>query len=90
MLPAVLAGGSTCPRTYLRHFRTSRFEAMRTFRKCITEFVLQPASPPARFQSHLWRWPVRIETAIEYLGITPEEYSMLFQGTGARCLAASG
>ena len=70
-------------RTYLRHFRTSRFEAMRTFRKCITEFVLQPASPPAEFQSQLWRWPVRIETAIEYLGITPEEYAMLFQGTSA-------
>ena len=68
-------------RTYLRQFRTSRFEEMRTFRKCITEFVLDPISPPAGFQSYLWRLPVRIETAIEYLGITLEEYAMLFQGT---------
>ena len=68
-------------RTYLRHFRTSRFEEIRTFRKCITEFVLDPISPPTGFQSYLWRLPARIETAIEYLGITPEEYTMLFQGT---------
>ncbi|HKM54287.1 MAG TPA: hypothetical protein VJY33_12830, partial [Isosphaeraceae bacterium] len=68
-------------RTYLRQFRTSRFEEMRTFRKCITEFVLDPTSPPAGFQSYLRRYPVRIGTAIEYLGITREEYTMLFQGT---------
>jgi Tc toxin complex TcA C-terminal TcB-binding domain/Protein of unknown function (DUF2934) len=68
-------------RTYLRHLGTCRFEELRTFRKCITEFALDPANPPAGFQSYLWRYPVRIDTAIEYLGITPEEYSMLFQGT---------
>ena len=68
-------------RTYLRHMGSCRFEELRTFRKCITEFALDPANPPAGFQSFLWRYPVRIDTAIEYLGITPEEYSMLFQGT---------
>ncbi len=68
-------------RTYLRHLGTCRFEELRTFRKCITEFALSPANPPANFQSYLWRYPVRIEIAIEYLGITPQEYSMLFQGT---------
>jgi hypothetical protein len=71
-------------RTYLRHFGTCRFEELRTFRKCITEFALSPANPPAGFQSYLWRYPVRIETAIEYLGITPEEYTLLFQGTAAQ------
>src|SRR6185436_8806098 len=35
------------------------------------------------FQDHLWRFPVRIDIAIEYLGITPEEYSTLFRGTEA-------
>ena len=70
-------------RTYLRHFRSCRFEEMRTFRKCITEFVLDPAAEPAGFQTHLWRYPVRIDTAIEYLCITPEEYQLLFQGTPA-------
>src|SRR5208283_3634412 len=31
-------------RTYLRYFSTCRFEVMRTFRKCITEFVLDPGN----------------------------------------------
>lgn len=68
-------------RTYLHHFGSCRFEEMRTFRKCITEFALDPANPPAGFQSFLWRYPVRIDIAIEYLGITPEEYTILFHGT---------
>ena len=33
-------------RTYLQHFGSCRFEEMRTFRKCITEFALDPANPP--------------------------------------------
>ena len=68
-------------RSYLRALGSSRFEEMRTFRKCITEFVLDPASEPAGFQDWLWRYPVRVDIAREYLGITPEEYSMLFGGT---------
>ncbi len=67
-------------RTYLRRFKSCRFEEMRTFRKCITEFVLDPENQPAGFQAQVWRYPVRIDTAIEYLGITPEEYWMLFGG----------
>ena len=67
-------------RTYLRHFCTSRFETMRTFRRCITEFVLAPEQEPSGFQDHLWRYPVRIDIAIEYLCITPEEYVQVFGG----------
>ncbi|MFZ1009277.1 MAG: neuraminidase-like domain-containing protein [Candidatus Sulfotelmatobacter sp.] len=67
-------------RTYLKHLGSCRFEELRTFRKCITEFALDPDNPPTGFQSFLWRYPVRIDIAIEYLGITPEEYTMLFQG----------
>jgi hypothetical protein len=70
-------------RTYLRHFHSCRFEEMRTFRKCITEFVLDPVTEPVGFQSHLRRYPVRIDIAIEYLGISPEEYGLLFQGSVA-------
>jgi Tc toxin complex TcA C-terminal TcB-binding domain len=78
-------------RTYLRYFGTCRFEELRTFHKCITEFALQPANPPSGFLSYVWRFPVRIEIAIEYLGITPEEYTMLFQGTPAQtCGQAAG
>jgi len=67
-------------RTHLRYLSTCRFEVMRTFRKCITEFVLDPDNPPNEFESFLWRYPVRIDIAIEYLGITPEEYQEVFQG----------
>jgi Tc toxin complex TcA C-terminal TcB-binding domain/Protein of unknown function (DUF2934) len=74
-------------RTYLRYFGSCRFELLRTFRKCISEFALDPATPPTGFQSFLWRYPVRIETAIEYLGITPEEYTTLFQGTPPQACA---
>lgn len=66
-------------RTYLRRLGTRRYSAMRRFRKDITEFVLDPSKETAEFQKHLWRYPVRIEAAIEYLCITPEEYATLFQ-----------
>ena len=70
-------------RSYLRHFGSCRFEEMRTFRKCITEFVLDPVNEPAGFADYLWRYPVRIDIAREYLGITPEEYALLFMGAPA-------
>ncbi len=65
-------------RSYLRYLGTNRFTTMRHFRRDITEFVIDPEKEPDDFQRHLWRYPVRINTAIEYLGITPEEYDMLF------------
>jgi len=65
-------------RSYLRQFGASRFSAMRAFRKDITEFVLDPANEPALFQRHLWRYPVRIGIAREYLHINPEEFDLLF------------
>jgi len=61
-----------------------RFEVMRTFHKCITEFALDPTNEPAGFQSHLWRYPVRVDIAIEYLGIAAEEYVTLFNGAWPR------
>jgi hypothetical protein len=67
-------------RSYLGQLGSSRFTEMRTFRKCITEFVLDPTHEPAGFRSWLWRQPVRADIAIEYLGITPEEYTRLFEG----------
>lgn len=74
-------------RSYLRHFGSCRFEEMRTFRKCITEFVLDPVNEPQGFADFLWRYPVRIDIAREYLGITPEEYALLFAGAaGPPCV----
>jgi hypothetical protein len=71
-------------RTYLEHLRSCRYEEMRTFRKCITEFVLDPVNQPADFLTYLWRYPVRIDIAIEYLGISREEYMTLFEGVWPR------
>ncbi len=56
----------------------------RTFRRCITEFVLDPVNQPPEFETYLWRYPVRIDIAIEYLHISPEEYTTLFQGIWPR------
>jgi hypothetical protein len=67
-------------RTYLRALGSSRFEEMRTFRRDITEFVLAPTQDLAGFQPWQWRYPVHTTIAIEYLGITPEEYTTLFLG----------
>lgn len=76
-------------RTYLKQLGTSRFATMRRFRKDITEFVLDPGKETPEFQKHLYRYPVRIEIAIEYLGISPEEYSVLFQNSiGTSALTA--
>lgn len=77
-------------RTYLGHLGSSRFEEMRTFRRYITEFVLDPADEPAGFESWLWRYPVRTDIAIEYLGITPEEYATLFEGAASAGTASQG
>ncbi|HEX8355117.1 MAG TPA: hypothetical protein VF611_19590, partial [Pyrinomonadaceae bacterium] len=75
-------------RTYLRQLGTDRFDTMRHFRRDVTEFVLDPADETPEFQRHLLRYPVRIDIAIEYLGITPEEYAALFQhNLGASALA---
>jgi hypothetical protein len=67
-------------RSYLAALGTTRYDVMRAFRTDITEFVLDPEPPnePAGFPRHLWRYPVRIPIAREYLGVTPEEYDQLF------------
>ncbi|KAH8598521.1 hypothetical protein B0O99DRAFT_669787 [Bisporella sp. PMI_857] len=68
-------------RTYLRALGASRFDVMRSFRKAITEFVLQPNDEPAEFQSNLWRFPVRYDVAIEYLLISEDERELLYTNT---------
>ena len=76
-------------RTYLHHLGSNHYEQMRTFRKCITEFVLNPTGEPSGFQDWLWRYPLRTDIAIEYLGISPQEYTALYQGdTPPACLTA--
>jgi Tc toxin complex TcA C-terminal TcB-binding domain len=67
-------------RSYLNELRTSRFATMRRFRKDITEFVLDsdPDHQPVDFASYRWRYPVRVDIAREYLGISPEEYAKIF------------
>ncbi|WLE96449.1 MAG: hypothetical protein QTN59_17415 [Candidatus Electrothrix communis] len=45
----------------------------------LDEPIPAPSNKPADFPSHLWRYPVRHELALEYLGITPEEDKMLYK-----------
>ncbi|MQA29779.1 MAG: insecticidal toxin complex protein [Luteitalea sp.] len=65
-------------RSYLCAMGTSRFATMRTFREDITEFALDANQQATDFQKHLWRYPVRIEPAIEYLRLSPAEYNTLY------------
>lgn len=65
-------------RTYLEQLSSSRYTTMRTFRKEIWSFVLDPNNEPDGFPRHLWRYPVRRELACEYLRFTPEECDLLF------------
>ncbi len=65
-------------RSYLCAMGTSRFKTMRTFREEITEFAVDANKEAVDFQKHLWRYPVRIELAIEYLRLSPEEYKTLY------------
>ncbi|KAF2272052.1 uncharacterized protein EI97DRAFT_237584 [Westerdykella ornata] len=68
-------------RTYLSALGQSRFDVMHTFRGSITEFVLDPSREPSGFNASLWRYPVRVDIAIEYLGISQYEYQHLFIST---------
>jgi hypothetical protein len=65
-------------RSYLCAMGTSRFATMRTFREDITEFALNANEEATDFQKHLWRYPVRIELALEYLWLSPAEYETLY------------
>lgn len=65
-------------RSYLCAMGTSRFATMRAFREQITEFAIDAGEEAADFQKHLWRYPVRIELAIEYLGLSPAEHQTLY------------
>jgi hypothetical protein len=62
----------------LAALEVSRFDTMRHFRKDITELPIDAGLEPKDFQRYLWRYPVRLEIALEYLHITPEEYAALF------------
>ncbi|NHZ81412.1 insecticidal toxin complex protein [Massilia sp. CCM 8695] len=68
-------------RTYLRAMGVSRYATMRAFRENITEFALDASAEAPDFQKHLWRYPVRIELALEYLCLSPAEYETLYRAT---------
>ncbi|GAA2208044.1 hypothetical protein GCM10009850_035020 [Nonomuraea monospora] len=65
-------------RSYLAQLGSCRYDVMRRFRRDITEFVVAPDAEPADFQRHLWRFPVRVDIAREYLGISADEHRLLF------------
>ncbi|MBV8648832.1 neuraminidase-like domain-containing protein [Paludibacterium sp.] len=65
-------------RQYLETVSSCRFAVMRAFRQEITEFALDQTVAAPAFPGHLWRYPVKIDIGIEYLGISAEEYAQLF------------
>lgn len=65
---------------YLQRLGCSRFDLSRTFSQSIHAFPFQPDSVPSEFRPHLYRLPVRHEQALEYLGISAEEYHLLYAG----------
>jgi hypothetical protein len=65
-------------RSYLCALGSSRFATLRAFREQITEFAIDASEEAVDFQKHLWRYPVRIELAIEYLGLSPAEYQTVY------------
>lgn len=67
-------------RTYLEAIGSTRFQVMRTFLRDITEFSLDASQEPTDFLKEEWRLPFRYEIAIEYLGISPEEATIIFGG----------
>ena len=81
------AQGLDFSRTYLEPLGTSRFEVLRTFRRDITELAQDAAGEPDSFQRELWRLPVRYEAALEYLGVSPDEATVIYGGDMAASTA---
>jgi len=65
-------------RTYLCALGSTRVATMRVFREEITEFAIDANQEAVDFQKHLWRYPLRIELAIEYLRLSPAEYQKIY------------
>lgn len=63
---------------YLNELGCSRYDLTRKFRKTIHEFVHDPSNPPADFPSHISHYPITLDLALEYLGISTEEYIKVF------------
>jgi hypothetical protein len=77
-------------RSYLDAIGTSRFAVMRRFRRYIGEFLFATgAAEPAAFPRHVWRYPVRIDIAREYVLIDADEYDHLFTTTPSGAFLAS-
>ncbi|WP_433722345.1 neuraminidase-like domain-containing protein [Nocardia sp. CA-129566] len=66
-------------RSYLEATGSSRYSAMRHFRRDITEFAIDAEYEPDTYVRHQWRFPLRLPLVLEYLRITPEESELLYR-----------
>ncbi|GII82660.1 hypothetical protein Ssi03_06500 [Sphaerisporangium siamense] len=73
-------------RSHLEALGTCRYEVTRAFRRDITELALDPALEPEGFRANLWRLPLRLDLALEYLCLSREEYEIFY----ARDLSSGG
>ncbi|MEM7719484.1 MAG: neuraminidase-like domain-containing protein, partial [Pseudomonadota bacterium] len=65
-------------RSTLSALGTNRFAAMRAFTREIHNFVHASEAVPTDFQDHLWRYPVPLPLALDYLCVSGEEYDVLY------------
>ena len=68
-------------KAYLSILGTTRFELARNFSQHIHGFPYAPGDVPADFKTHLFRYPVNQSLALEYLDISPQEYSLFYATT---------
>ena len=64
--------------SYLQRMGSNRFELSRKFSQNIHAFPFAPDVVPNKFRTHLYRLPVRHAQALEYLGISDEEYDLIY------------
>lgn len=68
-------------KAYLSILGTTRFELARNFSQHIHGFPYAPGEAPTDFKTHLFRYPVNQSLTLEYLDISPQEYSLFYATT---------
>ena len=72
---------STVSSAYLGVLGINRYDLARKFSQHIHGFAYDPGHVLPEFKSHLFRFPVNHALALEYLGISPQEYSLYYEQT---------
>lgn len=66
-------------KAYLEALGTTRFDLARKFSQHIHGFPYDPGNVPVDYKSNLFRLPVNLALAREYLCVSPQEYSLYYE-----------